>query len=192
MKDLARKLLSEPKILRGLSPEDCFDIIVSVIEASDWYLSELIESVSEIIDLVRDKIEKLGISLFEDEIGLRRVLSYPWSHILPESVLSRAKDELIKRSLKEVEELLEKEKYEELMRFLGELPESVTEELIVNLVWPYVKKRIDEKLAVNPEEALALTEDLLKKTWYSSSLMPLRRRLQGKRLSIERKLQKSS
>ncbi len=122
-----------------------------------------------------------------------RLLLIHYGNILPEDFRARVIDLLYTSAKERLEKALAKKRYGRVIRILKKQPKTIADKLINDLIWPKLNTHINKLLEKDPEKALDFINKLLNTLgWvtYDSPLYLLKAKLQGKRLSIIRKLHK--
>ncbi len=145
----------------------------------------------ELVKRYSNVFSRVDISSFSKRyLGL---LLTRYGNVLPEDFRSRAINVLYTSVVGRVEKALARRRYGKVIRMLRKQPKIIADKLINDLIWPRLNDHINKLLEKDPGRALEFTNKLLDRlgwTTCDSPLYLLKVKLQGKRLSIIRKLHK--
>ncbi len=197
------RMFNESKLfLRSVETSSIVSALEKLLFREYWYKGEINASNSlsrfrvsdgELIRRYASLFSKVDIRSL-DKKYLKQLLMY-YSDLLPDDFTTKATNILYTSAKKQIERLLSKRRYTRVIRVLSKQPRVVAEQLTRDIVWPRINRRVNKILEKNPVKALDFIDKLLGRIGWiciDSPLYLLKTKLQGKRLSVIRRLQRSS
>jgi len=197
------RMFNESKLFpRSVETSSIVSALEKLLFREYWYKGEINASNSlsrfrvsdgELIRRYASLFSKVDIRSL-DKKYLKQLLMY-YSDLLPDDFTTKATNILYTSAKKQIERLLSKRRYTRVIRVLSKQPRVVAEQLTRDIVWPRINRRVNKILEKNPVKALDFIDKLLGRIGWiciDSPLYLLKTKLQGKRLSVIRRLQRSS
>ncbi|OYT38340.1 MAG: hypothetical protein B6U89_06095, partial [Desulfurococcales archaeon ex4484_58] len=195
---IIEKLINEREKVLNIKEYDVPRILVKLI--NNVYLLKFLpgveriyEKTPNIYDLIKTYHDLFDPSLIEklDDKDLKKLIKY-YTEYLPRDFIEKASIKLYNNIIYKYKKLLREKKIEEFIEELNKEPYIVGEKILDKLLWPYLKKTINDLARRNTEEAIKYIDNILKLeqlkfTTRDSIKGKLRSKLIGKKLALLKK-----